>query len=126
MDNCTFNVSSESPVANPKTIVRTGYYCDICKESWHEGYAHRAVDAIWHVPASGGGFYMVSVDLGGTWHCDCPGFEYRGRCRHLHGADHHEGVIELERLGKKHNLPHITWLKYEQARWPAEVPASEL
>jgi hypothetical protein len=121
MDNFTINVPAETLQAKPRTIVRTGFYCDICNESWHEGYAHKDVDGSWHVPATGGGFYMVAKDLGGNWHCDCAGFEYRGRCRHLHGTEHHVGVIELESLSKKHSLPHTTHIRYEQARWPSDT-----
>lgn len=35
------------------------------------------------VPGSKGGWHRVRLHESGRWTCDCRGFSYRQRCRHL-------------------------------------------
>ena len=49
-----------------------------------DGEPDRPDPDTWQVPGSGGKTYTVSRELGGglNYHCTCPGFTYRGSCKH--------------------------------------------
>jgi len=101
----TRDLTEYDSLAAPGT---TGRYCSICDEPWHEPYAHQT-GAFWHIPASDGAYRLVYHGK-----CACPGFVFRGNCKHAALA------TGLERQGKKHDLPDVTWLRYEQERWPMD------
>ena len=41
------------------------------------------ISNVWHVEGSTGNQYTVSLAARGAWSCTCPGFRFRGGCRHV-------------------------------------------
>lgn len=84
------------PAQPDNTEPRATILCSECSQDTFPPYAHRTNEGDWHIPASGGGFYELLKDAKGDWACSCPGFHFRGRCRHVHGSVEHPGVYVME------------------------------
>ena len=53
-----------------------------------------AVTERWEVEGSKGGTYIVER-LDGVLRCSCPGYQFRGQCRHIEGIEREQNISNL-------------------------------
>jgi len=70
------------------------------------GLVHEAGRDTWLVESSNPciGSYTVSR-LGGSYRCECKGYRYRGRCKHIEAVQQAEGGERCQKCGLREAFP---------------------